>query len=194
MKKSTKKGLTFIFVGLGLFVFGGFLLPMIFGVSIYFVLKSSENMERFLVPGQTEVRVEEAGRYYLWNDHETILDGRKYSHAAHIPDGVEIQVEDDAGQNLKFHTNSSISMGGSGQKKSIGYVELEEPGPVRIVVSGEMDKRVFSFGPSSFSTLIGMMVISFALTGVMLLSAIICFVIGIIKMVKASREPQADGV
>lgn len=188
-----KKGLAFIFAGVGFFVLGGLLVPSIFGVSFFFIiLHSTEGMESFLAPGQAEVHVEKAGRYYLWNNYETTFGGRTYSNSSRMPNGVRINIEDGTGQKLVFHSSNGISMSSKGgEKRSIGYVELEAPGTVRIEVSGEMDKRVISFGPNVFSKLIGMMLVSLAFTGSMLLLAVSCFIIGIVRVVKASREENA---
>jgi hypothetical protein len=152
-----KPGLKTLITGITLFILGGFVIPFLLILPLF--LNESANSQ-FLIPGSNEVTVEEPGRYYLWNDFQTVHDGKSFSRSESIPDGLEIAVTDDTGKTLAFTSDTSTSSSsGSSSKNSIGYVEVSNPGKLRVSVSGDSEERVFSFSqsifPKMFLTILG---------------------------------------
>jgi hypothetical protein len=142
-----KPGLKPLIIGVALFIIGGFVIPFLMILPLF--LNESEDTQ-FLVPGSRKVTVEKPGRYYLWNDYQTVYDGKWFGRSKSIPDGLEIVVTDDAGTTLPFNSDTSTtSRSGSSYKRTIGYVEVEDPGELMISVSGESEERVFSFSQST---------------------------------------------
>jgi len=112
---------------------------------------------QFLIPGQAEFPVDEPGRYFLWNDYETVFDGRVFNQSEDLPDGIEIRVQDaKTGEpvTLKHGINQTMTTG-STAKKSIGYINVTDPATVLIEVPSSPEERVFSFGRTDVFRLIG---------------------------------------
>ncbi len=143
-----KPGLKTLITGIILFILGGFVIPFLLILPLF--LNQSAN-KQFLIPGSREVTVEKPGRYYLWNDFQTVYNGKSFSRSETIPDGLEIAVTDDTGKILAFNSDTSTSSSsGSSSKNSIGYVEVSNPSTLLISVSGDSEERVFSFAQSIF--------------------------------------------
>ena len=143
-----KPGLKTLIIGITLFILGGFVIPLLLILPI-FLNESSE--QQFLIPGSKELSVEEPSRYYLWNDFQTVFEGKSFSRSENIPDGLEIAVTDGTGRTLAFKGDTSISSSsGSSSKNSIGYVEVSEPSELLVTVTGASEERVFSFSESIF--------------------------------------------
>ena len=136
-----KPGLKTLIIGITLFLLGGFVIPVLLILPI-FLTKSSE--QQFLIPGAKELTIEEPSRYYLWNDFQTVFEGKSYSRSERLSDGIEITVTDGTGKILAFQSDTSIySSSGSSSKNSIGYVDVSEPGELFITVKSASEKRVF---------------------------------------------------
>jgi hypothetical protein len=183
-----KPGLKTLITGITLFILGGFVIPFLIILPLF--LNESANSQ-FLIPGSKEVTVEEPGRYYLWNDFQTVHDGKSFSRSESIPDGLEIAVTDDTGNTLTFTSDTSTSSSsGSSSKNSIGYVEVSNPGKLSVSVSGDSEERVFSFSrsifPKMFLTILGGGIAS-------LLMAFIGFGIGIWGVIKLVRNRRGEG-
>ena len=67
-----KRGIKTIIAGVVIFVFGAFVVPLLF---IFPLIFGKSNEVQFKVPGTFEANAEKPGRYYLWNDFQTIYDG-----------------------------------------------------------------------------------------------------------------------
>lgn len=123
---------------------------------------------QFRIPGSQVVRVEEPGRYHLWDDFETVFEGRSYQKVEGLPDGAEIAIRSVDGRVLPFVGDLSTHFSGkSGSKRSIGYVELSEPCELRVLVSGDFEERVVSFSKWEFrqmmTRILGSGVVAFVL-------------------------------
>ncbi|MHC4887324.1 MAG: hypothetical protein ACYTGH_19785, partial [Planctomycetota bacterium] len=160
-------------------------------VILPFLLDSSQE-QQFLVPGGTQVLVEEPGRYYLWNDYQTVYEGRSYNGSESLPDGLEIRVVDEvAGTPLPFTPDTSISSSTGGDaRKSIGYVEAVQPGSLSVTVTGDVEERVFSFSPSR---LLLMFAVIFGAVGGAFLAAFVGIGLIIWGIVKVARNGKKDG-
>ncbi|HRQ90898.1 MAG TPA: hypothetical protein PLA50_19060, partial [Bacteroidia bacterium] len=96
----------------------------------------------------------------------------------------------DTGKTLAFSSDASTSSsGGSSSKKSIGYVEVSEPGKLTVSVSGDFEERVFSFSQSIFPKMF------LAILGggtASLLMAFIGFGVGIWGVIKIVRNKTGE--
>jgi hypothetical protein len=183
-----RKGLKTLIAGIMLFLVGGVLAPL--AIILPIILNDSDG-QQFLIPGSTEVTITEPGRYYLWNDFQTVYDGKSFDRSERIPDGLEIVVKDEAGNSLLFKRDTSISSNvGSSSKKSIGYVEVDKPGKLTVSVSGSSDQRVFSFSQFDFLRLLGFVFGGIALAVIMSLAGIGITIWGIVKLVKNKKGEQ----
>ena len=182
-----KTGLKTLIIGITLFILGGFVIPFLLILPI-FLNESSE--QQFLIPGSKEFTVEEPSRYYLWNDFQTVFEGKSYSRSEKLPDGIEIAVTDGTGKILAFQSDTSISSStGSSSKNSIGYVEVSEPSELFITVKSASEKRVFSFSASIFPKMF------FAILGggiVSMLLAFIGFGLGVWGVVKLLSNKSGE--
>tara|TARA_B110000003_G_C16288042_1_gene393703 strand:- start:24 stop:596 length:573 start_codon:yes stop_codon:yes gene_type:complete len=182
-----KPGLKTLITGITLFILGGFVIPFLLIIPLFF--DESAN-QQFLIPGSREVTVEEPGRYYLWNDFQTVFDGKSFNRSENIPDGLEIIVTDDVGKTLKFYSDTSISSSsGSSSKNSIGYVEVSDSSKLSVSVSGDSEERVFSFSqsilPKMFLAIIGGGTVS-------ILVAFVGFGVGVWGVVKLVRNKPGE--
>ena len=190
MKKYTKQ----IVSGVVLFILGGMIIPVVFVVLLFTSLLNDKPLAKFTIPGQAIVTIEKHGRYYLWNDYQTVFEGRSYSSSEELPGRLEISLlEKEAGDPIEFVSSQSItSSSGDSHKNSVGYFEVDEPGSYILSVFGETEPRVCSFSKSFFnakSVLICM--IAGLLEMVMGIGGFVLIVIGVISIVKDYKQKKA---
>ncbi|WP_339136426.1 MAG: hypothetical protein WGN25_00905 [Candidatus Electrothrix sp. GW3-4] len=180
-----------ILLGLILFILGGIafpaaiLLPLLLGDSID---------KQFSVPGTLQVTIEEPGRYYLWNEYQTIFKGRTYNRPEDLPDGMEISITDTAtGRPFAFITSSSMSMhGGNEEKRSIGYIKVSKPTEIRVEISGDNEGRIFSFARATFFETLKRIFGGIALAFFAGSSGIGLVIWGIVRSVRAKDREDQD--
>lgn len=138
----------------------------------------------FQSPGETTLEIKAPGRFYLWHNYRTIHDGRQVVRNKYLPDGMSFQVTrvgDDS--TLQFQPRGSIQteMGGSASQ-SVGYVEVERPGTLRVeVAGGDEQTRLMAFSRSRFMPLaraIGFSLLSLAVLGS---AGIVLIILGIVR-------------
>jgi hypothetical protein len=188
-----RKGLKRLIGGILLFVFGGFVVPV--AVLLPLLLDQSDERQ-FIVPGTTDIEITEPARYYLWNDFQTVYEGRSYNRSESIPDGLEIAIKDRDGRTLQFHNAAGISSSSGGNsRRSIGYVEVAEPTRLTISVSGDFDARVFSFSQSGIARMLILILGGFAASVLLSLAGIGIAIWGIVKLAKSKKsgDPKAGG-
>lgn len=179
-----KRGIKTLITGITLSFLGMFVFPMIFILPILF--DNSEN-PAFIIPGSSEISVEEAGRYYLWNNYRTVFNSTTYNRPKTLPDGLEISIETSTGEILNFIPHTSISTSDpSSSRSNIGYVEIEQPCRVNILISGNAEPRVFSFSRSGFNKIFGLFAAGIILSISVSLIGGALAVWGVFKMVKSS--------
>ena len=155
--------------GAVLFILGTVIVPVLFILPLIF---GRSDEVQFMVPGTFEAKTEKPGRYYLWNDFQTFYDGKSYNRSESIPDGMEIKIWNSDGTQLHLVSDSSTSTSnGSSAAKSIGYVEIENPGKVKIEVKGG-DERVLSFAPSHVFKILGLVLGAFAASALISISGV----------------------
>jgi hypothetical protein len=185
-----KRGSGTIITGVVLFVAGAFLIPAAILVPIAL---NQPKAQQFLAPGSIEVTAENPGRYYLWNDYQTIFNGRTYNSPEDLPAGLEITIMDDRGERLTFISDGSTSSrGGSTSQKSIGYVEVAGPRGLTVVVSGEADPRVFSFARSNTMKIVGLVLGGMGASVLITLAGIILSIIGIVRLSTTNGPSRAQ--
>ncbi|HEU5069183.1 MAG TPA: hypothetical protein VFV96_02090 [Verrucomicrobiae bacterium] len=179
MRRGTKTTIT----GGLLFLLGAFVVPLWL---VLVVVLHHKPETQFKVPGQTEVTVKEAGRYYLWHDCGTVYPGRNYAQSADLPDGLTIQVHAASGRELPFVSDRSISASNNGStKKSIGYVDVAQPETVTVQVSGSAQDLIFSFSQFRLLRLFGLIFGGVGLSILVGLGGLGLMVWGIVKLVRA---------
>lgn len=184
-----KPGIKTIIAGGVIFIFGGFVVPLLIILPVVF---GKSNEVQFKVPGTCEASVEKPGRYYLWNDFEAVYDGKSYNQSEGIPDGMEIKIQNPDGSLLHFVSDTSISSKNNGSSKNtIGYVEVESAGKVKIEVSGGNggnEERIFSFARSDLFKMFGLMFGGLGLSMAATVVGIGIVIWGIVKLVKSSQK------
>jgi hypothetical protein len=185
-----RTGVILIASGAALFAFGGCVLPPL--ILVPYLMKM-EPPQQFLVPGTNKVHAKSPGTHYLWHDYETIFNGRSYSQANSLPDGMEITLRDpESGEAMPLVAQTSVHMrSGSSQRQSVGYFELARVGDYQLTVDGAFPPRVFSFGKSIFGEFVPVLVGGFAATAVLALGGIGLIIAGVIK-VGRQRQPHSS--
>jgi hypothetical protein len=182
-----RPGIKSIITGIALFILGGVVAPL--AIMLLFFLGLNGHLAQFKVPGAFETNVVKGGRYYLYNDYQTIYDGKTYDCSTNLPGGMEIKILDSQGNPLPFSGDTSFSVGGSGtERKSIGYVEIQNPGKVRIEVSDVNEERIFSFGQENFLKFFALIFGTFGLCFVFGLGGLGLAIWGVIKLVRSGRS------
>ncbi len=142
-----------------------------FGYGIFSFVMDLGDRQAFLAPGELLLTVPEAGRFYVFHDHQTVFQGTAYSHPEGLPNGWTFSVTRvDTGDacDLKYDTKMSESMGGT-ERKAIAYAHLS-PGDYRIQVRGAGGgQRVLSVGPAMTGSIVGFF-------GAILLAPLACLI------------------
>ena len=183
-----KKGVKTLSVGI-LCLLGAIIGPFL--VILPLILNDSSE-EQFLVPGTTEVEVEKAGEYHLWNHYQTVFEGKSYRKSEALPDGLEISIKDEDGKTLELTGGGgSSSRSGSDMKVSIGSIEVKKPGKLVISVTGDFEKRIFSFSEFGVMKIVGM-IFGAGILSIILVPVGFGFLIwGIVKLVSGPKKPPA---
>lgn len=139
-----------LLLGIALVIVGGLALPA--GILIPAFDAPDESVV-FESPGEATLDIEAPGRFYLWHEYRTIHDGRQVVRDEHLPDGMSFDVTRAGdGPSVAFQARSNIHTEiGDSESRSVGYVDIEQPGTFRIEVGGGDDRmRVMSFSRSRF--------------------------------------------
>lgn len=181
-----KKGLKTLIAGIAIFLTGAVALPAFF---VFTLLSGGMAGQQFIAPGSAEIQIEKPGRYYLWNDYQTVYDGTTYNDSLTVPGGLTIRFSDASGQPLPLNADTSMSINiGSSSKNSIGFIEVTTPGSVAVSVSGEVESRVFSVSAFSLAGFARMILSGLALA----FAGLAILIWGIVKLVRSSRSEKAQ--
>lgn len=143
-----KTGNLKIVLGATLLLAGGLAIPA--GILIPAFGAPNENIV-FETPGEVTLEIEAPGRFYLWHKYRTIHQGRQVVRDEHLPDGMSFTVTRPAdGSSIPFRARGNIHTEiGDAESRSIGYVDIQRPGTVRVEVGGGDDQtRIMSFSRS----------------------------------------------
>ena len=95
--------------------------------------------------GKITVGLSEPGRYYVWDHYRTVFEGERIEHRSDFPDGITIQASMSTGIPVDFRPDSKRSWSiGNHAKRSVGYLDLREPGDVIVDVHGGVGDRILS--------------------------------------------------
>ena len=178
-----------IVFGIAVFVLGAIVIPM---AMIIGTVLNQPAAKQFKVPGTAQVSIEEPGRYYLWNDFQTVYEGKSYELSERLPGGVEITIRDvDTGEEFDFVSSLTTSSSApSSSKNSIGYIEVHNDTEISIEVAGLDDERVLSFSKSFVSKLVVMVIAGGLLSTVSALSGIVFTICGIVSLISKKAEAK----
>ena len=141
-----KKGLKRTIAGSLIFILA-VIIP-VFSMTAGFMKLASTDAQSFVVPGTAEVRADEPGSYFLWNDYMTTHEGVAYNSSQQLPEDLVITVKDEEGVELVLEESATISVNNmSHAKQSIAYVIITDPGTYTVTVEGSGESRVFSWSP-----------------------------------------------
>jgi hypothetical protein len=122
-----------------IFLTGGLFVPLIIWVVVFISIYNNQSLSTFLIPAKVEISIEKEGRYYLWNNYETVFEGKIYSVDEDIPHEITISLIDKSGtKKSEFVPDFSTSSSNYGSnKKSIGYFDIDKPGQYFLEISGQ---------------------------------------------------------
>lgn len=183
-----KAGIKLIITGFVLFVLGGFVMPLLFLIPLFF--DGSKDIQ-FKVPGAIQATINKPGRYYIWNNFQTMYKGKSYNRSERIPDGLEVKIRDSEGKPLDLVCDSSMfSSVMNNSKRSIGYFEAKNAGRVNIEVSGGSDEMIFLFSPSNQLKILILLVGGFVFSTIVAFAGVGIGIWGIIKLMKATKQDK----
>lgn len=183
--------------GVILFVLGAMVIPVVFVVAAFVHAAGCKPLAKFVIPAQVTVTVEQPGRYYLWNNYQTVFEGKSYSDSPSFPDGLEISlIENQTGTAVAFLTNASISVtSNNDQKNSIGYVEIEQSGDYTLSVTGSTPPRVCSLGKTIFSLRNVLAFLAcFGFTMAIGLAGFVLVIVGLVNVSRSRKNPVTQSV
>lgn len=155
-------------------------------------VQGNKEPRQFIIPGTAEMDITEPGRYYLWNEFNTIHEGKTYRRSKAIPDGLGIMITDQDGRNLPLTGDSSITTNrGSSSMNSIGYVEVIRPAKLTVTVSGSSDKRVFSFSPSIIMKIVGLFLAGLGFSILFPVLGVGLAIWGVVKLSKSGKDGKS---
>lgn len=154
--------------------------------------RGESSQVQYKVPASFQVETKEPDRYYVWNNYRTIFDGQSFKCDAKLPTGFEISVQDSNGTPLEFvkYYTSGWNVGNH-EMTSVGYVDVEVAGQIRIDVDGPVNEaRVFSFSKSELLEMLGS---TFMGVGIAAFSGIVGFVLWLWGGIKLLVNRNATG-
>jgi len=182
-----KTGAKTIITGIFLIVLGAFVIPLTVILSL---ILDDSNEKEFKIPVTTVITIKEPGRYYLWNEYQTIFNGISYNRSKSIPDGIEIKIKSQkTGESYNFISNSSISSNNnSSSRNSIGYVDIQNVGNIDIEIAGGNEERIFSFSQFDLWDIFGLILGGIGLSMITCLSGVGLTIWGIINVSKSNKK------
>ena len=182
-----KAGVKTIISGVFLIILGAFVIPL---TVVLFLILDDSNEKQFMIPVTTVVAVEEPGRYYLWNEYQTVFNGISYNRSESIPDGIEIKIRNhETGKPYDFISNGSISSNSKGSSRnSIGYVEIQSVGSIDIEIAGGNEERIFSFSQFDLWAIFGLVFGGIGISMMTCLSGFGLAIWGIINVSKSNKK------
>lgn len=151
---------------------------------------------KFQVPGSVVLTIDKPGKYYLWNNYQTIFEGRSFSVGPNLPGGYVFSlVGEKSGEAIPIESDLSLHTAiGGDEKQSVGYFEITDPGKYQLTVTGDEGERIMSFGPSFFDNLflfIGVSLLGALIMMGSMITALILAVMGIVELASGKRENKA---
>lgn len=183
-----KAGTGRIVIGVVILLVGAVGVPITVAMQLIF---EDRHETKFVAPGSTEVHLPEPGAYYLWNDYQTLHEGRAYNRSPELPDGLEIRIRNaETGEPIELKPSGgsvSVQSGGTGSE-AIGSISVPQPTSLRITTRGIDHQRVLSLSRFSMSRLLGYIFGGLAVAGVSGLLGVGLIVWGVIVNARARRQ------
>ena len=152
-------------------------------------LKDRSPPVQFAAPGHKEIVVREPGDYTLWNDYQTVFEGKSYYTSSNsLPNGLEIKLlKKDTGQvqEMKSRLHEYVTTP-STASRSVGRFTLQEPGTYELSITTQTPHSlVFSFSKDWMLEFFGKL-FGFALLG--LTSVLAGAIIGFTVLIKRNKS------
>ena len=169
-------------IAVAVFVLGGIL-----AAAFAFVRLSGleDEMPQIVVPGSSEIVLEEPGAYTIFHEAESFVDGRYYSAADISGLSVEV-VSAETGESVPLEpagANTTYSLGGRAGRSVLGF-DIAEPGAYRFTGSYDDGRSEpvtvlavgHGFGRKLVLTIVGAIGIGFLTAGLAIAIAVITFI------------------
>jgi len=123
--KITKPGKWLYGLAGGIALFG----VLIMVLSVFYMISNSSNMERIVIPGGKDVKLEKSGKYVIYHEYKSEIDGNYYF--SKNLEGFDckifnVETKEEIFVNSNF-TSSTYSYGGK-EGKAILNFEITDPG------------------------------------------------------------------
>ena len=161
----------------------------------YFVHGFRDTGTSFTAPGETSVTISKPGKYTLWHECKTIIDGQAKTFPDDLPAEATVKVVSDAdGSPVLLRKRGSAHMNKRGIRRvSMGELKFSSPGKYRITVSGLPEKRAFYLDESKFVKMF-LTVIPCVFMGLAFLFAAFVFGVYVLtQIIHERRHPQTVG-
>jgi hypothetical protein len=104
----------------------------------------------FKAPGSREIEIPQPGKFVLWNEYQTIFDGKTYASGPTLPPGLTFEVTElPSNQRIAgvAGLNSYLTVNQT-RRQSVATFQLPQPGRYRVSVTGQFPERIFYFRES----------------------------------------------
>ena len=144
--------------GTGWYWFAGWLLlcGVLLPIAMLVPFFRSHVAAQMVAPGTNVVGLS-AGDYVLWNDHDTMFEGKTYASSSDLPGGVSIRlVSQTSGQAVPMIPDVSTTVRtGDAARKSVGRLSVLAAGRYALEISGSFAPRVFSLREPQMAAVLG---------------------------------------
>jgi len=154
-----------------------------------------EDLTLVTAPGTHTLTFDEPGTYFIFYEHESIVDGRAFSTPEKLPNGLSCRLTSDAtGQEIKLsRAISSTYSIGSREGKAIYQYEIAEPGSYTLscrYAEGTSGPEIaLAVGKNVVLTFIASIFGAVATCGIMVLLLIVIVVVAVVRHSR-SRRPE----
>ena len=204
MKKHTKQ----IISGVILFLIGIIIIPAFFCISIAIYIKCSTDLLATVgCPSWKTVKIETAGRYYIWNT--TMVTSSTYFFVDAImprpivyrlPEGITASLKAKETKNpVEFVATQSSMKRDKSYIDSAAYFEVSEPGIYIFSLSGTEPTMQFGFPSYSLGRSISnpriifkSLIVCFVLIITTAIAGLIFIIVGVINLIKAGKSESLD--
>ncbi len=155
------------------------------------MVRGESSEQQFRVPGTFQVSTTEPGRYFLWDNTRTVIDGARFKTTDKFPETLVVTVTDAEGTHYPLDDSTSLSWSvGNHRKQSIGHVDLSGPAEMQVSIEGEGGLRVVSFSQSTLLNNLGHFFRRLAVAGVCGLLGVIGIIWGAVKLMRRAPSSQ----
>lgn len=175
-KRLIKVGCLFWFLGC-------FILPL----CIFFFDGNGQSARHTLIsPGRVTVKLEELGQYVLWQELDASSLGKQHARKMKLPEGLQITVLDQQGNNLAVHPNTKYTITVMGHmRKSVAYFDVNEPQLVTVQFDGSNVLTQFSLSPFNIWHTVGKV-------GLIILACLVFGLIGLFFVIRGAKLYVAE--